>query len=113
MHGKNGLGEIDRARSTLGCIPRTFNAFLRVLMHACICYSEGDRGRTRALHIADGRKTVPPLLKTPTVAGRYFRLKRTNFINLMEHPDRTSLSRVSELFRGTMCIFAIYSLKFV
>lgn len=34
--GKNRLGEIDRAERSLRCIPRTFDAFLRDLMHACI-----------------------------------------------------------------------------
>lgn len=53
---RKGLGGIDRpvsrrVASRRGrCIPRAFDAFLRDLMHPCICYSTGDEGRGRALH---------------------------------------------------------------
>lgn len=56
----------DRSRAVLRCIPRTFNAFLRDLMHACICYSECDEGRTRALHIARRKTSLFEI-----VASRY------------------------------------------
>lgn len=51
-------------------------------MHACICYSEGDRGRMRVLHIADG------LERLSLVTFSFGVYERTNS---MKNPGPTSL----------------------
>lgn len=55
-------------------------------MHACICYSECDEGRTRALHIVRRKMSL-----FEVVASRYFRSGRTNFTNSTKFSDRTSV----------------------
>lgn len=71
MHGKNGLGEIDRAERSLRCIPRTFDAFLRDLMHACIFAIPSVTRVARVRCISLARKMS--LLEI--VASRYSRYK--------------------------------------
>lgn len=79
----------DRSRAVLRCIPRTFNAFLRDLMHACICYSECDEGRTRALHIArrktSSRLSLAAILSRSGHAKLYTQTRHETFL------DRTPL----------------------
>lgn len=71
VRGKNGLGEIDRAEHSLRCIPRTFDAFLRDLMHACIFAIPSVTRVARVRCISLARKMS--LLEI--VASRYSRYK--------------------------------------
>lgn len=94
VRGKNGLGEIDRTEHSLRCIPRTFNAFLRDLMHACVFAIPSVTRVARVRCISLARKMS--LLEI--VASRYSRYK----LYKLDEIFTSRCFRIVPLYNGKM-----------